>query len=87
MLANWVSPPCCGMARADSSEAQAGIDLNEESVCQTWLARLLSTCLSVGGAMLPSAAMFVSTINLLPAPFAPARVISSGPKRSLKRTC
>jgi hypothetical protein len=87
MLAYSVSPPSDGISRADSSEARAGAGLNEESACQIWLARLFSTCLSVGAAMLPSAPMFVSTISLLPAPFAPARVASNGPNRSLNRIC
>ena len=37
--------------------------------------------------MAPSGPTLVSTINGLPAPRAPARVASSGPKRSLKRIC
>src|SRR5689334_7247212 len=87
MLANSVSPPSAGISRAESMEARAGTGLKELSWCQDWFARLFSTCLSVAGAIRPSEGpILVSTISLPPAPLAPPRVVSSGPKRSLKAT-
>ena len=34
------SPPCAGMMRADSTEANAGTRLKVLSVCQSWFALL-----------------------------------------------
>jgi hypothetical protein len=50
-------PPLSGIIRADSTEASAGVNLNELSVCQSWFARLISASRWVAGTSVPSGAM------------------------------
>jgi hypothetical protein len=41
---NSVSPPRAGMIRAERIDVSAGTRLNDESVCQSWLALLRKAC-------------------------------------------
>ena len=51
-----------GKLRDDSTEASAGVFLNELSVCQSWLARAASACRWVSGTTEPSGARLLSRL-------------------------